>query len=322
MSASKDLERLVKEIASSRNERGVLMNNLKENFSRIKQDTAGLRHESVNLLKSIARDREEMSLSVDRQLKKYRTALDAMGKELQKEALMENNKRTKWNKDRRNEALKERDQRTRRIKESKDELRSKQEKFMSEFHDDSQADKQQRLKGVKTLKAEVSRMQGDTQNWLKNMGDDLSSLLQTFVSDIKVSEKDRKSSEKAELAAMAAAWRKVPSKVSLSDSETIQEVVVPEPDKEDDTWEEDDTSEDSEGQAWPNSEIETEDSYYDNGPIKEKVVSTLLDYSDGLKMTQVAELLDIEQWRMLIPVMRDLLDNNQIRKEGPLYFTL
>jgi len=36
----------------------------------------------------------------------------------------------------------------------------------------------------------------------------------------------------------------------------------------------------------------------------------------------LAELLDIEQWRILIPVMRDLLENNEIKKEDSLYFTI
>jgi hypothetical protein len=148
------------------------------------------------------------------------------------------------------------------------------------------------------------------------MRDELSPPLKAFVSDLKASEKDRKSSEQAELAAMAAAWRKKPSRVSLSDPETIQEIVEPEPLKEVDT------SEEPEEQTQPDEEVETEDSYYDIGPIKETVMSTLFDYADGLKMTQLAELLDIEQWRTLIPVMRDLMDSKQIRKEGSLYFTL
>ncbi|MBU1696106.1 MAG: hypothetical protein KKD21_03560 [Proteobacteria bacterium] len=313
MSASKDLERLVQEIADSRNERMVFIENLK--------------NESLNLIKSLSRDRDNMTQSLHQQLKKYRPALDAMEKERQKEALMENNKRREWDKDRKNEALKERDQ---RIKWNNEVL----ENFMSEFHndsqadkqqrlegvktlkDDSQADKQQRLKGIKTLKAEVSRMRGDIQNWLKNMRDELSPPLKAFVSDLKASEKDRKSSEQAELAAMAAAWRKKPSRVSLSDPETIQEIVEPEPLKEVDT------SEEPEEQTQPDEEVETEHSYYDNAPLKETVMSTLFDYADGLKMTQLAELLDIEQWRMLIPVMRDLMDSKQIRKEGSLYFTL
>ena len=53
--------------------------------------------------------------------------------------------------------------------------------------------------------------------------------------------------------------------------------------------------------------------------LKRQVANTLKDYSDGLKMTQVAELLDIDQWRTLIPVMRELQQLGIIRKDGYLY---
>ncbi len=310
MSAAKDLERLVTEIASAKNERKVLMNNLKENFGRIKQDTAGLRHEAVNLLKSITRDREEITQSLHRQLDKDRANLYVMGKARRKETAMEYNKRISL------------------IKELKNELRSKLDNFMSDIKDCTAEDKKQRLMGIKTIKTEVGRLQEDTQTSLKQirnsqkkMGDELSSFLKAFVSDIKISEKGRKSnvndfltSVKAEISAMSSAWGKVLSNVSLNKPAKIQEVV--EPDKEGDPGEE------PEGQTQPDMEDETKDSYYDTGPIKEKVMTTLFDYSDGLKMTQLAELLDIEQWRTLIPVMRDLMDNKQIKKEGSLYFTL
>jgi len=319
MSAAKDLEGLVNQIANARNDRMVLMNNLKENFGRIKQDTAGLRQESVNLLKSIGRDRQEMVRSLHRQLDKDRVNLGVMEKARQKETAMEHNARISL------------------INELKNELRSNLDNFMSDIknctiEDKKQRfeDKKQRLTGIKTIKAEVSRLQEDTQTSLKQirnsqkkMGDELSSVLKTFVSDVKANEKGRKSSVndfltsvKAEISAMSSAWGKVLSSVSLNGSEIIQAEVEPEPDKEDDTDEE------PEGQELTDGEVETENSYYETGPIKEKVMTTLFDYSDGLKMTQLAELLDIEQWRTLIPVMRDLMDNKQIKKEGSLYFSL
>jgi hypothetical protein len=319
MSASKDLEGLVNQIASAKNDRRVLMNNLKENFGRIKQDTAGLRHEALNLLKTIASDREEITQSLHRQMDKDRLDLGVMEKARQKETAKEHNARISL------------------IKELKNELRSKLDNFMSDINGhaidrkaDAKEDKKQRLMGVKDIKTEVGRLEEDTQTSLKQirnsqkkMGDELSSFLKTFVSDVKISETGRKSSVndfltsvKAEISAMSSAWGKVISNVRVNDSEIIQEAVKPEPDKEDDT------NEEPEGQTQSDMEDETGYSYYETGPIKEKVMTTLFDYSDGLKMTQLAELLDIEQWRTLIPVMRDLLDNKQIKKEGSLYFTL
>jgi len=39
-----------------------------------------------------------------------------------------------------------------------------------------------------------------------------------------------------------------------------------------------------------------------------------------MKMIQLAELLGIENWRSLIPVMRELLDERVLEKDGSLYF--
>lgn len=310
MSASKDLEGLVNQIANARNDRMVLMNNLKENFSRIKQDTAGLRHESVNLLRSIAGGREEMTQALHRQLDKDRNCLGMTEKERRKKTVIDHNNRISS------------------IRELKNALRSDLKDYETDRMADAKENKAHRLAGIQTIKSEVGRMQEDVQtslkqirNYQKKMGDELSSFLKTFVSDIKVNEKGRKSSVnnflrsvKTELSAMSSAWEKVLSGVSLNESQIFQGDAEPEPDKEDDTGEE------PEGQMPPDWEIETE-AGYENGPIKEKVMSTLSDYSDGLKMTQLAELLDIEQWRLLIPVMRDLLESNQIKKEGAMYFT-
>jgi len=37
-------------------------------------------------------------------------------------------------------------------------------------------------------------------------------------------------------------------------------------------------------------------------------------------MTQIADMLDIGNWRTLIPVMRELMDDGEIRKEDTQYF--
>jgi len=51
-----------------------------------------------------------------------------------------------------------------------------------------------------------------------------------------------------------------------------------------------------------------------------RILDLLEDHTEGLKMTQVADMLGIENWRTLIPIMRELLDDGEIRKEGTLYF--
>lgn len=233
MSASRDLEGLVNQIANARNDRTVLMNSLKENFGRIKEDTRGLRHGSMSLLKSMAGNRKEMAQTLHRQLDKDRNSLDMTEKERRKKTAIDHNNRTGS------------------IRELKNALRSDLKDYETDRMADANRNKAQRLAGLQTIKGEVGRMQEDVQTSLKQirhfqkkMGDELSSFLKAFVSDIKANERGRKSSVndflrsiKTELSAMSSAWEKVLSGVSLNDNPVTQEDAVPEKDKEGDTGE-------------------------------------------------------------------------------------
>jgi len=48
------------------------------------------------------------------------------------------------------------------------------------------------------------------------------------------------------------------------------------------------------------------------------IIEILKSNPGGLKMTQIAEILGEESWRSLIPVMRKLLDEGEMRKEDPI----
>jgi DNA-binding NarL/FixJ family response regulator len=54
--------------------------------------------------------------------------------------------------------------------------------------------------------------------------------------------------------------------------------------------------------------------------LRERIVSILRDHKDGMKMMHIAESLGIENWRSLIPIMRELLDEGVLAKDGSLYF--
>jgi hypothetical protein len=54
--------------------------------------------------------------------------------------------------------------------------------------------------------------------------------------------------------------------------------------------------------------------------IRERIVLLLREHKDGMKMMHIAESLGIENWRSLIPIMRELLDEGALAKEGALYF--
>ncbi|MFH1627674.1 MAG: hypothetical protein ABIE47_02995 [Pseudomonadota bacterium] len=54
--------------------------------------------------------------------------------------------------------------------------------------------------------------------------------------------------------------------------------------------------------------------------LADRVIGILEDHPDGLKMVEIADILGIESWRSLIPVMRQLLDDGEVRKENSTYF--
>jgi len=56
--------------------------------------------------------------------------------------------------------------------------------------------------------------------------------------------------------------------------------------------------------------------------LKQGVIEALEDEPDGLKMTQIAEMLGVENWRSLIPVMRELLAADELRKEDSVYYVV
>ncbi|MCG2775252.1 MAG: hypothetical protein L6406_06160, partial [Desulfobacterales bacterium] len=54
--------------------------------------------------------------------------------------------------------------------------------------------------------------------------------------------------------------------------------------------------------------------------LKKKILDLLDNDPDGLKMVEMGDMLGIENWRSLIPVMRDLLDEGEVTKENTTYY--
>ena len=80
--------------------------------------------------------------------------------------------------------------------------------------------------------------------------------------------------------------------------------------------------------ATPEEETDSEDlpesqeTEVDTQTLHEEIVSLLQDLPDGLRMVEIAEQLRIENWRSLIPTMRELLDDGEIIKEDSTYFVV
>jgi len=66
--------------------------------------------------------------------------------------------------------------------------------------------------------------------------------------------------------------------------------------------------------------IEEEEEEALEGGLKDQILSVLEDNPFGLRMIEIAELMDIANWRSLIPVIGELLDEGEIRKEDSTYY--
>lgn len=78
-------------------------------------------------------------------------------------------------------------------------------------------------------------------------------------------------------------------------------------------------------EAWPEEEPEAveeeeEEEIPDSEDLNAEILSLLEDTPEGLRMVEIAETVDVENWRSLIPVMRELLDLGEVRKEDSTYY--
>lgn len=56
--------------------------------------------------------------------------------------------------------------------------------------------------------------------------------------------------------------------------------------------------------------------------LVEDIMDLLNDHPEGLKLVEISEKLRVLNWRSLIPVMRELLDDEEVKKEEILYFAV
>jgi len=70
----------------------------------------------------------------------------------------------------------------------------------------------------------------------------------------------------------------------------------------------------------PETEQEEEEETSDREDLNAEILSLLEDTPEGLRMVEIAETVAVENWRSLIPVMRKLLDDGEVKKEESTYF--
>jgi len=54
--------------------------------------------------------------------------------------------------------------------------------------------------------------------------------------------------------------------------------------------------------------------------LRDQILNLLKDKTDGLRMVEIADILGIANWRSLIPIMKELLDEDEIRKDDSTYY--
>ncbi len=76
--------------------------------------------------------------------------------------------------------------------------------------------------------------------------------------------------------------------------------------------------------AEPGPEAESEEMLEEVLDEREGLISEILglleETPDGLRMVEIADVLGLENWRSLIPVMRELLEGGDVKKEDSTYF--
>ena len=221
-------------------------------------------------------------------------------------------------------------------KDMGDRLRAELGQFMSDLNTAeserktaANEDKNQRIREKNQRSADVSQLRKDTVNLInemqeahKDMGDRLRDSLSEFISDLNASERTRKSTTRDLMAAIqseirdaASAWKQLVASMQIAKGAPVETAQIK---KKVAVEAEEAVEELSEEKAEEPIEKLTEE-IEERKELRSRIISIVNDNPDGIKMTTISEILGIENWRSLIPIMRELVDDEEIEKEGPLY---
>lgn len=289
MSNAEALRRLAQEVIGAHEDRVLLRASILNDINQIKAETRDCQKEAVNLLRTFSSQHQEMGKQLRSGLEQFISGLNAAESSRQSTA--------------REDAGQRQDEITRRIavvddlrKDLVDKLRE-----MAEAH--------------------------------QQMGKQLRTDLDQFMSRLSEGESDRKTATQAYLSEVqadiretAAAWKELIQRIQASRAESPSAVTkaaetassFPPDEKKNTIVEETIAPSDTTDEVQAHAPDEGDGLNREN--LRKSIVSILKGHADGMKMIQLAELLDIENWRSLIPVMRELLDERILEKDGSVYF--
>ena len=169
-----------------------------------------------------------------------------------------------------------------------------------------------------------------TQAELKEMADRLRSDLDRFKSDLDAAEADRKTADQAEISerkwaisSILGDFKKDREEAGIAlrefvvNKQSVRQAIITGPAKAEAAVEVKPVEE-----AIDKEEVEEEipEKEEEKEELTDQILHLLDDYPDGLKMVEIADIMGIENWRSLIPVIRSLLDQGELRKDGSTYY--
>jgi len=192
------------------------------------------------------------------------------------------------------------------------------------------------------FKADMDKAETDRQETmgrdLKEKAQELRSTLSGFTSELSASVADMIGELKKDRAEATRAWGQILSAMRTSRSKTgIRPLVKAKPVVETRTVQEvvkekvEETPPEevaAEKEIQPEPEMKAEDeperAIEEESDEREGLISEVLgileETPDGLRMVELAETLGVENWRSLIPIMKELLDDGEVKKEDSTYF--
>ncbi len=204
------------------------------------------------------------------------------------------------------EAESERKKRTRAdLKETAERMRSDLDKFMSD------------LAGFQSdLKKAANDRKKKTREELKEMADELRGKLEAFRTDLSEEVGALMAELKAGRSEAMQAWNQI---LSTMRHEKKRAAAPSPPAKVKAIAEVKPVEEAIEEEAIKEEAIEEEE-FGEREELRENILDLLDETPDGLRMVEIADHLGISNWRSLIPVMRELLDEGEVRKEDSTYY--
>lgn len=200
-----------------------------------------------------------------------------------------------------------------------------------------EADRRLSEKGDRT--AEVDRLRQDSRELLdrfsrrhREMAAALGSSLSGFTDGLSDRVSDFLGELKQSRTEAARVWKELldsmeprPEPVAKTAPEpapSIETQPAPEPEKRASLVEETVEPEESQMEAEEEPEIEVPEEDDMEEGLESEVLDALEENPQGLRMVEIADLIGVDNWRSLIPVMRELIDEGEIRKEDSTYFAL